>query len=49
MRYSSDLEDNEWEIIKDFFKKQDNRGVKATHNKRDIVDAILYVVKTGCQ
>lgn len=49
MRYSSDLEDNEWEIIKNFFKKQDNRGVEATHNKRDIVDAILYVVKTGCQ
>ena len=49
MKYRSDLENNEWELIKDFFKKQDNRGVEATHNKRDIVDAILYIVKTGCQ
>ena len=23
MRYSSDLKDKEWELIKDFFKKQD--------------------------
>ena len=49
MRYSSDLRDNEWELVKDFFKKRDNRGVEATDSKRDIVDAILYIVKTGCQ
>ena len=49
MRYKSDLSDKEWEIVKNFFKKRDNRGVEAKHEKRDIVDAILYVVKTGCQ
>lgn len=49
MRYASDLSDEEWELVKDIFKKRDNRGVKGKHKKRDIVDAILYVAKTGCQ
>lgn len=49
MRYASDLTDVEWEIIEEYFKKRDNRGVEAVHSKRDIVDAILYVSKTGCQ
>jgi putative transposase len=49
MKYASDLTDSEWELIKDYFKKRDNRGVEPTHDRRDIVDAILYVVKTGCQ
>ena len=49
MKYKTDLIDKEWEIIKDFFKKRDNRGVEATHDRRDIVNAILYVNKTGCQ
>ena len=49
MRYASDLTDEEWDLVKDFFKKRDNRGIKPTHDRRDIVDAILYVVKTGCQ
>ena len=24
-------------------------SIKPTHDRRDIVDAILYIVKTGCQ
>jgi len=49
MKYKTDLTDDEWELIKDLFKKRDNRGVKPTHDRRDMVDAILYVNKTGCQ
>lgn len=49
MRYKSDLSEEEWERIRDFFKKRDNRGVKAIHDRKDIVDAILYIAHTGCQ
>ena len=38
-----------WEIIKDFFKKRDNRGATPTHDRRGIVNGIFYVIKTGCQ
>lgn len=49
MRYKSCLTDTEWELIEKYFKKRDNRGVEPKHSKRDIVDAIQYVAKTGCQ
>jgi hypothetical protein len=26
MKYASDLTDSEWELIKNYFKKRDNRG-----------------------
>ena len=47
--YASDLTDVEWELIKHFFAKKDGRGRKATHRRRDIVNAIFYVVKSGIQ
>jgi len=49
MSYKSDLKDKEWDLIKNFFKKKDNRGCKPIHSKRKIVDGILYVVKGGIQ
>ena len=45
MGYPSDLKDKQWEKIKDNFKN----GNRAKHEKRILVNAILYVVKTGCQ
>jgi len=47
--YMSDVSDKEWEIIKDFFKKRDNRGATPTHDRRGVVNGIFYVIKTGCQ
>ena len=47
--YDSDLSDREWDKIKHFFKRPDPRGAKRIHSKRTIVNAILYVVKSGCQ
>lgn len=47
--YDSDLTDQEWELVKHFFDRRDNRGIKPTHKRRDIVNAIMYVVKTGIQ
>jgi putative transposase len=45
-RYSSDLTDSQWETIKLYF----TTGRRRQHNlRRDILDAILYLLKTGCQ
>ena len=32
-----------------FFRRSDPRGAKSIHSKQTIVNAILYVVETGCQ
>ena len=47
--YDSDLTDSEWELVEHFFDKKDNRGTKPIHKRRDIVNALLYVVKSGIQ
>ena len=48
MGYPSDLTDKEWELIKDFFNCG-NYGNQAVHEKRLLVNAVLYLTKTGCQ
>ncbi|MGS0742810.1 transposase [Glaciimonas sp. GG7] len=47
--YQSDLKDEEWALLEGYFKPSDPRGRKAKHDKKAIVNAILYVVKSGCQ
>jgi len=47
--YPTDITDEEWELIKELFKRRDNRGARAKHAKRVIVNAIFYVIKTGIQ
>ena len=50
--YPSDLKNEQWELIKDFFIENENvkkRGRKAWRDPRDILDGILYLNKTGCQ
>lgn len=43
--YASDLTDKQWGKIKEFFTS----GNKSKYNKRSLVEAVLYIVKTGCQ
>ena len=43
--YASDLTDRQWEEIKEFFPM----GNKSKYNKRSLVEAVLYIVKTGRQ
>lgn len=45
MSYETNLTDARWKIISEFIED----GRKRKHQLRTIVDAILYVVKTGCQ
>ena len=48
MGYSTDLTDKQWSLIEPIFKS--NKGQHfIEHNKRDLVNAVLYLVKTGCQ
>lgn len=44
-----ELTDEEWGLVKGLFDPPVHRGVKGTIPRRDIVDAILWVARTGCQ
>ena len=50
MRYSTDLTDRQWEIIAPLFKRKNNKGKHLENqDKRELVNAVLYINKTGCQ
>jgi putative transposase len=44
-RYETDLTDNQWEILRKYLETKRNRK----YNLREILNAIFYVNKTGCQ
>ena len=46
--YPSDLTDEQWELLKDFVA-QGSMGRPRKVDVREVINAILYVVKTGCQ
>ena len=48
MGYRIDLTDKQWNIIEPFFISTKGQHF-AKHRKRDSVNAVLYLVKTGCQ
>lgn len=43
--YESDLTDKEWSIIESYFPI----GNKSAWHKRSLVNAVLYIEKSGCQ
>jgi len=48
MGYITDLTDKQWSMIEPIFKS--NKGQHLVeHSKRDLINAVLYLVKTGCQ
>ena len=44
-KYETDLTDEQWEVIKPLFVNMRKRKWE----KRELVNAVLYLVKTGCQ
>jgi len=46
--YPSDLTDQQWQLIHPLLPPKSKRG-RPPIDRRQIVDAILYVVRTGCQ
>ncbi len=48
-QYSSDLSDSEWEKIKHLFEISYVKGGRPLkHSKRELLNAILYVLRAGC-
>lgn len=48
MGYSTDLTDKQWSIIEPVFTS--NKGQHLSkYSKRELINAVLYLVKTGCQ
>ncbi|WP_310738066.1 IS5 family transposase [Microbispora sp. H10949] len=47
-RYPSDLTDAQWALIEPLLPSPNPGGRPEKHPRRDIVDAIVYVVRTGC-
>jgi transposase len=46
--YPSDLTDQQWELVEPLLPAPKSGGRPEKHPRRLIVDAILYVVRTGC-
>ena len=49
LRYPSDLTDEQWALIKDEFGPAPTMGRPLAHDRREVVNAILYQSRTGCQ
>lgn len=47
--YPNDLTDAEWEIVKPLLPPAKRGGRPRTANMREVLNAIIYVLKTGCQ
>lgn len=47
MGYSTDLTDTEWAVLRPFFERE-GPGRPPKHSVRDMINAIQYVLKTGC-
>jgi transposase len=47
-RYDSDLTDEQWRLIEPLLPPPAAAGRREKHPRREIVNAILYVVRTGC-
>jgi putative transposase len=48
-RYASDLEDREWAILEPLIPPAKPGGKPRRINMREVVNAIFYLLKTGCQ
>lgn len=49
-KYPSSLTDAEWKVVKGVLDEvSDNRGRKPIHAPRLMMDAVFYLVRTGCQ
>jgi putative transposase len=46
--YRTDLTDEQWQIHRNLLPKPAHRGAPRTVGRRAVVDAILYVLRSGC-
>lgn len=48
MTYSSDLTEDQWKLIEPYFDTG-NYGKYRTHDKKHLINAVFYIIKTGIQ
>ena len=46
--YPSDLSDAQWELIKNMVPEPKPGGRPPVHERREVVNAIFYVLRSGC-
>jgi transposase len=46
--YPSDLTDEQWALIEPLLPARNRGGRPEKHSRRSTIDAILYLVRTGC-
>ena len=46
--YPSDISDEQWALIKEHFDTE-NYGKSRKYSQHTLVNAVFYIVKTGCQ
>ena len=49
MKYPSDMTQKQWSMIRDIFAAEKRGKHLQEHPKRRLVNAVLYLNKTGCQ
>ena len=47
--YFTDLSDKEWRLLEPLVPAAKSGGRPARHTRREIMNGILYVLRTGCQ
>ena len=47
-RYTSDTSDDEWQLLEPFMPPEKRLGRRRTTKLRSVMDALLYMVETGC-
>jgi len=47
-RYPTDLTDQEWALLAPLIPPPKSGGRPAVHDRRELVDAMLYLVRSGC-
>jgi putative transposase len=48
-RYPTDLSDEEWGLLKTYLPASKWRGRPRLHSPREILNAVFYLLKSGCQ
>ena len=45
----TDLTDGQWRILEPLVQKTSNRGRKVVYSRRDVINAVFYLIRSGCQ
>ena len=48
-RYATDLDDTEWMLIEPLVRQKPGKGAKRQVSTREVVNALFYLERTGCQ